>query len=88
MRALSNNVAGAPGRFARCSRRSCGSEGDQDARGPPASDGSTPERLRLRRSLFDYIEGWYNVRRLHSSLNYCSPAEYEAIHSNADRQAA
>ena len=32
----------------------------------------------LRRAVFDYIEGWYNVRRLHSSLNYCSPAEYEA----------
>jgi transposase InsO family protein len=28
------------------------------------------------------------VRRLHSSLNYCSPAEYEAIHRNAETQAA
>ena len=47
-----------------------------------------PTREGLLRALFDYIEGWYNVRRLHSSLNYCSPAEYEAIHRNADRQAA
>ncbi len=45
-------------------------------------------RAGLRREIFDYIEGWYNVRRLHSSLNYCSPAEWEAIHRNADRQAA
>jgi transposase InsO family protein len=47
-----------------------------------------PTRQSLRRAIFDYIEGWYNVRRLHSSLNYCSPAEWEAIHRNADRQAA
>jgi putative transposase len=49
---------------------------------------SWPTRRGLRRAIFDYVEGWYNVRRLHSSLNYCSPAEWEAIHRNADRQAA
>ena len=37
-----------------------------------------PTREGLRRAVFDYIEGWYNVRRLHSSLDYCSPAEWEA----------
>ncbi len=47
-----------------------------------------PTRAGLRRAVFDYIEGWYNVRRLHSSLDYCSPAEWEALHRNADRQAA
>jgi putative transposase len=47
-----------------------------------------PSRAGLRRAIFDYIEGWYNVRRLHSSLNYCSPAEWEAIHRNSDRKAA
>ena len=47
-----------------------------------------PTREGLRRAVFDYIEGWYNVRRLHSSLNYCSPAEWEAINRNADRRAA
>ena len=30
-----------------------------------------------RRELFAYIEGFYNTRRLHSSLGYRSPAEYE-----------
>jgi transposase len=32
----------------------------------------------LRRAVFDWIEGWYNTRRLHSSLGYLSPAGYEA----------
>ena len=46
-------------------------------------------RAGLHAAVFDYIEGWYNTRRLHSSLGYRSPAEYEdAIHHNADRQAA
>ncbi|WCD91007.1 hypothetical protein KPP03845_107436 [Streptomyces xanthophaeus] len=30
-----------------------------------------------RTAIFEYIEGWYNTRRLHSSLGYQSPAEYE-----------
>lgn len=30
-----------------------------------------------RRAVFDYLEVWYNRERLHSSLNYRSPAEYE-----------
>ena len=48
-----------------------------------------PTRAGLRAAVFDYIEGWYNTRRLHSSLGYLSPAEYEAtIRHNADRQAA
>jgi putative transposase len=45
-------------------------------------------RTGLRRAVFEYIEGWYNTRRLHSTLGYLSPAQYEAIHHNADRQAA
>ena len=48
-----------------------------------------PTRSGFRRAVFDYIEGWYNTRRLHSSLGYCSPAEYEVlIDRNADRRAA
>jgi transposase InsO family protein len=51
-------------------------------------DRAWPTREGLRRAVFEYIEGWYNTRRLHSTLGYLSPAQYEAIHHNADRQAA
>jgi putative transposase len=47
-----------------------------------------PTRAGLHRSVFEYIEGWYNTRRLHSTLGYLSPSQYEMIHHNADRQAA
>lgn len=30
-------------------------------------------------SVFEYIEGWYNLKRKHSALGYLSPAEYERI---------
>ncbi|MEU3354386.1 IS3 family transposase [Streptomyces sp. NPDC037389] len=36
-----------------------------------------PSRALARTAVFDFIEGWYNSRRLHSSLGYRSPAEYE-----------
>ncbi|MFI6829431.1 IS3 family transposase [Kribbella sp. NPDC050241] len=29
-------------------------------------------------ALFDYIEGWYNTRRRHSTLGYHSPTQYES----------
>ena len=35
-------------------------------------------RQQARQSIFEYIEVFYNRQRLHSSLGYCSPAEYEA----------
>jgi transposase InsO family protein len=48
-----------------------------------------PSRAGLRAAIFDYIEGWYNTRRLHSSLDYLSPADYEAtIHQENAAQAA
>lgn len=31
-----------------------------------------------RRAIFEFIESWYNLHRLHSSLGYLSPAAYEA----------
>ena len=30
-----------------------------------------------KRAAFEYIEGFYNQRRRHSSLDYISPAEFE-----------
>jgi Integrase core domain len=47
-----------------------------------------PTRAGLEHAVFDYIEGWYNTRRLHSSLGYKSPAVFEAINRHADQQAA
>ena len=35
-------------------------------------------RTQVRRALFDYIERFFNRRRLHSSLGYLTPVEYEA----------
>ncbi len=32
---------------------------------------------RLRRETFEYIEGYYNTRRIHSTLGYRTPVEYE-----------
>jgi transposase InsO family protein len=37
-------------------------------------------RLALRAALFDYIEVFYNRRRLHSSIAYKTPAQVEAEH--------
>ena len=46
-------------------------------------------RAQVRRAVVDYIEVFFNRRRLHSSLNYLTPAEYEArIHHQKAAQAA
>ncbi len=47
-------------------------------------------RAQARRAIVDYIEVFFNRRRLHSSLGYLSPAEYEAqrIHHHKAAQAA
>jgi transposase InsO family protein len=34
-------------------------------------------RAEARSAIFQYIEGWYNRRRRHSTLGYISPAAYE-----------
>ena len=34
-------------------------------------------------AIFEYIEAWYNPKRLHSSLGYKSPVEYEKINQDA-----
>jgi transposase InsO family protein len=39
---------------------------------------STREQARL--AIFDYIEGFYNRTRMHSTLGYRSPDEYERMH--------
>jgi putative transposase len=37
-------------------------------------------RNEARPDLFYYIEAFYNRRRLHSSLDYLSPVEYEQLY--------
>jgi transposase InsO family protein len=47
-------------------------------------------RAQARRAVFDFVEVFYNRQRLHSSLGYVSPAEYEArkVHQRVSAQAA
>lgn len=49
-----------------------------------------PTRAGARRAIFEFIEVFYNRQRLHSSLGYLSPAEYEAgrAHQPKTAQAA
>lgn len=42
-----------------------------------AGYGTFATRQQANHSLFDYIEGYYNSRRLHSRLGYVSPAQFE-----------
>lgn len=44
-------------------------------------DFATREQARL--AIFDYVEGFYNPSRLHSTLRYRSPDEYEKMSSAA-----
>ncbi len=36
-----------------------------------------PSRQAARMAIFEYLETFYNTRRLHSSLGYRSPADFE-----------
>ncbi|HEX2869890.1 MAG TPA: IS3 family transposase, partial [Polyangiaceae bacterium] len=38
-------------------------------------------RLELRTAVFDYIEVFYNRQRLHSTLGYKSPVQFETDHA-------
>ena len=39
-------------------------------------------RQEARQTIFGYLELFYNPKRLHSALGYCSPAEFEPIYFN------
>jgi putative transposase len=40
-------------------------------------------RAELGSAIFEWIEGFYNPRRRHSSLGYLLPAQFEALHTAA-----
>jgi putative transposase len=42
-----------------------------------------PTRAELKTAVFAYIEGFYNTRRRHSTLNYYSPVAFETLHATA-----
>ncbi len=46
---------------------------------------SWPTRRQLETAVFAWIEGWYNRRRLHSTLGYVSPETYENGTMSKDR---
>jgi transposase InsO family protein len=49
---------------------------------PPPAGWAT--RAQLRSAIFEYIEGFYNPSRLHSTLGMRSPVEYEEDHAAGD----
>jgi transposase InsO family protein len=44
---------------------------------------SWPTRQHAKTAIFHYVEGFYNRLRRHSTLNYRSPADFEADHRSA-----
>jgi transposase InsO family protein len=56
-------------------------------KGELIDDRAWPTRAGARRAAVDYI-GWYNGTRLHSTLGYQSPADYENNHRENVRQVA
>ncbi len=40
-------------------------------------------RTDLAAAIFEWIEGWYNPHRRHTSLGDASPADYERLHTTA-----
>jgi putative transposase len=49
---------------------------------------SWPTRAQARHAIFEFVEVFYNRQRLHSSLNYLTPAEYEERRARAHKEVA
>ncbi len=48
---------------------------------------SFPTRQEARTAVFDYIETFYTPIRLHSTLSYLSPVEYEKMNKKEEKAA-
>ena len=48
---------------------------------------SLRSRAEARTAVFDYIETFYNPLRLHSTLDYLSPVDYERMKEEEQRAA-
>jgi transposase InsO family protein len=42
-----------------------------------------PTRSAAERAIFEYIAVWYNLQRLHSTLDYTTPAAFERLAQEA-----
>ncbi len=40
-------------------------------------------RAQARVDIVDWIEGYYNRQRMHTSIGYCTPVEYEILRAAA-----
>ncbi|WP_085963279.1 IS3 family transposase [Burkholderia ambifaria] len=40
-------------------------------------------RAQARLDIVDWIEGYYNRQRMHTSIDYCTPVEYETLRAAA-----
>jgi transposase InsO family protein len=47
-----------------------------------------PTRAQARRAIFEFTEVFYNRQRLHSSLGYLTPVEYEQTLNNVHQHSA
>jgi hypothetical protein len=48
-------------------------------KGELVDDAAYATRLAARTSIFEYIESFYNRERLHSTVGYMTPVEYEEV---------
>ena len=61
------------------SRNGCGGSGVRIGR---CDRQSWTSRVQLASAMFEWIEGWYNPERRHSSLGMVSPAHFEQLDNN------